>query len=110
VVEAVNRYIFRKNIKKIPAQKNPKCPRNNRLYSGTNPWCPDKTSGDKTSRGTKRPEKTSGDITGRNKTSIGQSIHKDKRFGRTKCPEGQNVQRDKTSRRPNIGGDKIGIG
>jgi hypothetical protein len=62
-------------------------------------WCPDKTSGDKISGGTKRQRKNVWRHNGQrhpwDKTSVG-----------TKCPEGQNIQRDKTSGRPNVYGDK----
>jgi hypothetical protein len=62
-------------------------------------WCPYKTSGDKTSVGTKRPwgQNVRGD-----KTSVGQNIRGDKRsvgqkVRRTERPWGQNVCGDKTS-------------
>jgi hypothetical protein len=59
-------------------------------------WCPDKTSGDKTSGRTKRPE---GKTSWRKKRPEGQNVPKDKTSGWTKRSEGQNVRKGKTSGR-----------
>jgi hypothetical protein len=45
---------------------------------------------------------TCGDITYWDKTSIGKKIWRNKTSRETKSPEGQNVQRDKTSVRQNV--------